>query len=396
MSFSSYFRKLSGPKTQSAPVQCGPKFHGHDCENTSEKLMKVISPKAYQWSLTGAQWITEAQTYYLVSKTGKFLLLQIAYSNLSWPAQVTCQLTARYFDPASGKPGRSWVHNLAASKMKLGPDKRSVQIKSMNIQHLDEETHQFEIRLSFQEGDQVELDLAFIPLLEPFSVMDGNWYFGVNRRDGFINMKFIPFGKVSGFLSLDGIKESFDGFGMNLHQFQGIKPYLTASKWNFVYFQEEETEDNEAANENLISAFMIQIKTPAAYDGVMYNIGSIFAGGKLIGVSVGNGLEEFGRELDPESGYLIPRVTKYIWTGTTFSNEPFKVLCEAEHKNLADKVNVLDHLPFFLRKAIEAFVSRPYAYYWMDRTELEIRIGDQESRVKGWVLQELALINAEN
>jgi hypothetical protein len=131
------------------------------------------------------------------------------------------------------------------------------------------------------------------------------------------------------------------------------------------------------------------------YDRATYNLGSLVVNGKLTGVSVGNRIDVESVSRDPESGYKIPGTFIYSWEGVTVADEPFFATLRMKTGTLCRKLNVLDHLPFFLRKAIEAFVTRPFAYYWLEKGELELKIGDQESKVTGWVLQELSLINSE-
>lgn len=353
------------------------------------ELTRVIPPSKFCWSMAGAQWITEAQTFYLISKTGKFLLMQIAFSNLSWPAQTTCQLLVRYFDPEKDKSSSGWHQHTAASKMKVSHDKRSVQVKTINFQHDDSVQEGYGIKIDFDDEEKIVIDLKFVPLTDPVSVKDGNLYFGVNKMDGFINMKFMPFGKISGSIKLEGNTEEYDGHGICIHQFQGLKPYLSASQWNLLYFQSDPDPDGSA-----VSVFMIQITTPSNYDSVTFNQGFIYVNNKLTGVSIGNKIESEDLAADPESGYKIPGRFKYTWEGYTFQNEPFTVTAETTPSTPCTKINVLDHLPFFLRKAIEAFVTRPFAYYWLDRGEVSMKIGDQSSVVKGWMMQEISFISS--
>lgn len=374
----------------SAPIEKGPRFHGHEGENTSRELANIIAPKQFCWSMTGAQWITEAQTYYLVSQTGQFIFLQVAFSNLSWPAQTTCQLLVQYFDPRSNKPCGSWSKHSVAAKMRVSHDKRSVQVKNINFQHQDLDDGNFGVKLEFEETDSIELDLLFSPLSNAFSIKDGNIYFGLNKLDGFINMKFIPSAKITGSIKIDGVKEDFVGNGICVHQFQGLKPYLSASQWNIFYFQ---SDPEEGSTESAVSALMCQIKTPENYDAATFNIGSIFSNGKLIAVSTGNNIEFLDTVRDPDSNYNIPNVFNYTWEGMTFDSEPFTATCSFSPGKTCSKFNVLDHLPFFLRKAIEAFVTRPYAYYWVERGQVELKIGDQISTHTGWIMQELSLIS---
>jgi hypothetical protein len=342
--------------------------------------------------MAGSNWITEAQTYYLVSKTGEFVFMQVAFSNLSWPAQTTCGIMTRYFNAAKPEAERMVFRSIhtSASKMKVSHDKTSVEVKGIKFSMSDPKGDFSEIKL-FSEDDALKLDINFLPLSKAFSIQDGNIHFGYDKSDGHINLKFIPFAKVTGQISLTGLGEEFDGYGFCVHQFQGVKPYLSASKWNLVYFQSKESED-----ETKMSAFMIQIKTPSAYDSVTFNIGSIFAGHKQLGVSIGNQIEPQEMYRDPESHYLIPSKFTYTWTGVSFDDEPFKIICDIRPKTLCAKMNVLDNLPFFLRKAIEAFVSRPFAYYWLDEGELDVTIGTNNSKFKGWVMQELSLINEDS
>lgn len=297
------------------------------------------------------------------------------------------------FDPAAEKTKYSeWHQHTAANKMKVSHDKRSVQVKDINFQHEDAPESGHAICIDFQHDDEIKISLSLSPMTDAFSIKDGNIYFGCDKNDGHINMKFLPFMKVQGSIQMNGEKEEFDGNGMCCHQFQGLKPYLSASRWNVLYFQADLEEGETAPN---ISAFMTQIRTPNLYDRATFNLGSIFVNGKLTGVSVGNQIDVENVVRDPESGYNIPGTFKYTWDGITFDEEPFHVTCEMTHGLPCRKLNVLDHLPFFLRKAIEAFVTRPFAYYWLERGELQLKIGDQESTVRGWVMQELSLINTE-
>lgn len=52
-------------------------------ENTSRSLIRWLSPNEFKWDLSGASWITETQTYYLIGDDGAFCMVQMAYSNLT-------------------------------------------------------------------------------------------------------------------------------------------------------------------------------------------------------------------------------------------------------------------------------------------------------------------------
>jgi hypothetical protein len=52
-------------------------------EDSTDALYSPLSPQDFKWSLTGASWITETQTYYLIGDDGSFGLIQMGYSNIT-------------------------------------------------------------------------------------------------------------------------------------------------------------------------------------------------------------------------------------------------------------------------------------------------------------------------
>lgn len=52
-------------------------------ENTSRALTRWLNPNEFKWLLSGASWITETQTYYLIGDDGAFCMVQMGYSNLT-------------------------------------------------------------------------------------------------------------------------------------------------------------------------------------------------------------------------------------------------------------------------------------------------------------------------
>ena len=51
---------------------------------SSEQLTTWLKPHDFKWILTGTSWITETQTFYIFGNDGSFILIQTAYSNLSY------------------------------------------------------------------------------------------------------------------------------------------------------------------------------------------------------------------------------------------------------------------------------------------------------------------------
>lgn len=57
--------------------------HNFDKEDTTEALYTALPAQDFKWSLAGASWITETQTYYLIGNDGSFGLIQMGYSNIT-------------------------------------------------------------------------------------------------------------------------------------------------------------------------------------------------------------------------------------------------------------------------------------------------------------------------
>lgn len=50
--------------------------------NNSSDLTQWLSGSEFKWLMSGSSWITEAESYYVLSPDGRFLFMQVGYSNL--------------------------------------------------------------------------------------------------------------------------------------------------------------------------------------------------------------------------------------------------------------------------------------------------------------------------
>lgn len=383
--------------------QASTRVHTVNADNTSTALCRNLKPAEFCWLLDGSGWVTEAHTFYMISRTGEYILLQVAYSNLSWPAHPTCQMSALYSDAGScagktdsldgSKPRfltrmeeanpnirhRIWTGSTKGNKMKVSAGKTSLQVKQMTISPTDDGAYE----IVFDEED-LKFRLRFAPLADAFMIGDGSVHFGKDGSDGMVSLKFIPAGKVDGIVTVDGTETGFDGFGLCVRQFQNVKPYLSASRWHLSYFQ---------ATDSDMSLMLLQMQTPSTYDSVVYTIGSLFADGALLGVSLGNQVTVVSKTRDGDSQYAIPSELRFDWRGTTFDGRPFEAACTVAHETLCIKVCVLDSLPYVVRKVIGTFLTRPYIYQWVERVAVDLGIGGEKRVHTGWMLHEITLLN---
>ena len=93
---------------------------------------------------------------------------------------------------------------------------------------------------------------------------------------------------------------------------------------------------------------------------------------------------------DSFSSYLIPSSINFNILGETFDGaSSINIKFESPCKYLCDKIDVLNELPFLLKKFIQAFITAPYIYEWLDETELKVKSGDDEVvTIKGTMFTE--------
>lgn len=420
--------------------------HTDHTPNTTQALMRSFKIPNYAWRLSGSSWVTEARTFYLLSEQGEFILFQMAYTNPGWPVPESCQVTARYFDArqAGGKPdSNGWIGvpqfrsrrrsilghgrhhsdpssrggqghvgecvNQPASKMKTSSNKTGMILSGSQICIVGPSTngaHEVDggggsgrtasvlggaVRADSIHGEYrgtlLNLDFLFEPLCDGCTFGDGRISFGVEGEDGDIDMRFLPAGRVRGTVSIDGISRTFSGMGMGVHQFQGIRPNLVASRWNFFYF----TSDEDAIGERL-SLFMIQLGTSPTYGSETVNYGALYGDGRLLALCRGGKCTPFAPALDTVSGYYIPREFRLHWVGQTVDGDRFEATCHSQPQILCERMNLLDQLPFVLRKIVETFVTRPYIYQWFDRVTVNVSIKSNSDSISGWLYNELSLL----
>jgi hypothetical protein len=57
---------------------------------------------------------------------------------------------------------------------------------------------------------------------------------------------------------------------------------------------------------------------------------------------------------------------------------------------LYDRVDVISNLPYFIRKIIQAFITKPYIYEYFQPATLSISNGDQTEVIEGNLFYELS------
>lgn len=247
----------------------------------------------------------------------------------------TIQFTARFFGA-----GINTFKSVNMANFKLSPDRRSATADNMSIT-LNPECDKYSVQLTHEKELLVIFDFKRVD--RGFKIGGGKTYFGKDRSAGFVEHKFWPKCEVNGTIVVDGKAFDISGSGLFVHAIQGMRPHLIASRWNFVNFQSKN-----------VSLSMCEFETTPQYGSVKVNQGSLIIEDKLIGVSVRNQADFLSTELDPDTGYQIPDKILYTWDGKTLDTEDdFKVRMEVEPKILMDKIDVLNEVPYFLKKLVQ-------------------------------------------
>lgn len=381
--------------------------------NMTCELLVPVRLSEFIWKLNGSSWVTETRTFYLLGDNGEFSFLQLAYTSSGWPVQASFQVTARCFNPLEAKEpieGR-WVTNLpirrgrgssdpqkgqdrhavgctnhSASGMKLSEDRTGISIHGASISPAPNKRRVDGCYQSTLLG----LDFTFEQLCEGATFGNGSISFGVDGGDGTVSMQFIPFGRAQGTITVDSVPRPFKAHGMMLHQFQGIRPNLVASHWQFSLFISDPDETGE-----ITSIFMIEVRTPATYGSATVNYGGFYSDKRLVALCRDGKITHTSPIQDTRSAYYIPTGLHLEWQGVTVDGDSFSANCNVTPRVLCDRMNLLEQLPFVMRKIVETFVTRPYVYQWIDRTQLTVSLGGSSASIEGWVMTELSFLGDE-
>jgi hypothetical protein len=226
------------------------------------------------------------------------------------------------------------------SNFKLSPDRRSATAENMSIT-LNPECNKYTVNLT--HSTELIVSFEFERVDRGFKIGEGKTYFGQDKSTGFVEHKFWPKGNVKGNIIVDGRAFDVTGVGLFVHAIQGMRPHLIASRWNFVSFQSDDA-----------SLSMCEFETTPYYGSKKVNQGSLTVANKLVGVSVKNKAQFLETMLDPDTQYNIPTKIKYTWEGTTLeTNENFSVSLNIKLDVLMDKIDVLNEIPYFLKKIVQ-------------------------------------------
>lgn len=183
---------------------------------------------------------------------------------------------------------------------------------------------------------------------------DGTSYFGTDQANPWGSMRhaFWPRCHVTGTMKTPKKEYNMQGKGMFIHALQGMKPHHAAAKWNFVNFQSP-----------TYSAIMMEFTTPPSYGKTSVNVGGIAKDGEIICAGASSTIKHLATSQDSDNDWPEPKAILCEWTGKTSDGKDVKAEIMGELPPRHDRVDVLAHIPGFVKSIVGGVVgTKPYIY----------------------------------
>jgi hypothetical protein len=163
---------------------------------------------------------------------------------------------------------------------------------------------------------------------------------------------FWPRCQVTGTIKTPTKEYDMNGKGLFIHALQGMKPHHAAAKWNFVNFQTP-----------TYSAIMMEYTTPPSYGRTTVNVGGIAKDGEIVCGGASSTIKHLAASQDSENDWPEPKAILCEWTGKTSDGKEVKAEIMGELGEKKDRVDVLAHIPGFVKTIVGGVVgTKPYIY----------------------------------
>ncbi|RPD59977.1 oxidative stress survival Svf1-like protein [Lentinus tigrinus ALCF2SS1-7] len=407
-------------------------FHPVSSSYQPSELFGELEPKDTEWACPGG-FAVETQTFYTFLEDGSHLMCQVIHSAVGvW--YPTIQFTCKIYNPKTKEKTWKSVNVTNFITPPPGLDKRSSKADEYSITHKSNPGTDFPesytIRAQLDNDVQIAFDFsrpASIPGYKVGKGPNGGFsYYGHDPKnaEGYMVHRFWPQCTVTGVVVNKGNAISVNGPGMFVHAIQGMRPNLTAARWNFAYFQSEDLGG--------VSAIQMEFTTTDAYGRkgsgsgfVSVNIGSLVVGGKLAAVtaetkwpdeeqaesaSVISRAVHSKKVQDPDTGYDAPTELVFRWAAPSVApgvTDPIAATLTLDvgtpdaYKGLVEKVDVLAEIPYVIKTMVNYVAgTKPYIYQWYNPATLQVNVPSglidgvsDKVEVKGLVYNEATFIS---
>ncbi|WFC98590.1 Putative cell survival pathways protein [Malassezia yamatoensis] len=411
----------------------GTNLHAVSDLHPQEALYGELAHNDLEWTCPSGL-TTETQVWYTFLEDGAFVMSQIIYSSVGlWNPQV--HMTFKYFHPTTGR--KIWKSTKAEGFTPLDTDRRCTKSSAFNVtlKDLPDGEQEYMIQANLDKDVQLMYSMKRPAKAHGWKLGQGErggfTYFGesVKTPAGYVVHRFWPYAVTSGMIVLDGAAIEAKGQGTFVHAIQGMRPNLVASRWNFCTFQSPEQDG--------VTAMIMEFTTTSDY-GILHvnsdgssskrtpqtvTIGSLVHKGELISVVASTRdldassdaasrhsqtrIQHLDLTQDDFTGYKVPQAISYHWDGHTIQNKKaisadlrLELGEPAFTKGLVDKVDVMEEIPFFVKKLVNYVAgTKPYIYQTLNPGELTIKLPtadseeQQVSTIKGIFFEEHTFIS---
>jgi len=326
---------------------------------------KILYPKEVTW-VEDKDWANEAVLVYFINEDGGMGYVQIVYSSMS--VNVTTQVSAKFWNKDvnqfATKTGKG-------SSLSLSEDKRSCSALDSAFTSLSADEFHYKITAGF-DPKKIKYDLDFTSTC-PYGYQTEKIPFDPNSsKNGYCIHRFIPTGRVTGTVIVNGTEIKINGTALYSHAVQQSPQFC--KRWNLITM-------NNGTDGLMMLEFVNKAQSVGKAGLVLDN--------KLVGVATDCTVTQVSSEIDSDTKYDVPTEMKYVIKGKTIEGEkPFTATLTMKPSNQVDRIDCLSFLPFIIRKFVQSFISKPFIYQWLDEGEIELTIGDEKRTIKGLVLQE--------
>lgn len=276
-----------------------------------------------------------------------------------------------------------------------GLDKRSSKADQFSLTHKSKPgsdvPESYVLTANLGDDLQITLDIGRPATVPGFKVgkgpKGGYSYYGPDPKnaEGYMIHRFWPRTVATGMIVHKGQAIAAKGPGLFVHAIQGMRPNLTAARWNFALFHSEQ--------HGGVHAVQMDFTTTDAYGRkgsgsgfVTVSVGALVLGGKLAAVTAETKWpdEEYApggvisRAIhaktahDPETGYNAPTELTFRWAAPSIlpdAQGPLDATLSVDvgrpdaYKGLIEKVDVLAEIPYVIKTMVNYVAgTKPYIY----------------------------------
>jgi hypothetical protein len=247
----------------------------------------------------------------------------------------------------------------------------------------------YNVRLALDKKITVEFE--YVSRTAAVQIKNGvsTFYSSSGSEIGYVRQKFIPTGTAVGKITIVGQSAPIpiQGRGLFVHAVLCGKPHVLAARWDFLSYQFTCPDSQDTG-----AIIMCQFKPAPGYNPDDTVDQCIVAWNDRVIAATTNAQALLGKDYDcPITKYPLPRSCQFRVTCNGVRSETKSIVGEP-----AVCVDILQQLPYLLRKVLQALVVKPFCYMWYDKVEGTISVGrESERRIEGFAYIEATFLNPE-